>query len=99
MLQGLTRIEIGIEAARTAGFALFSFAVEQMKISGVVRGGELAAFAMAALVSACTISDTGLGPTRDAGSMASDLPQGAYGQGELAREHDAHVVHKTLRPR
>ena len=75
-MQGLTRIGIGTGQLVPPGFALFSLAVEQMKISGVVRGGELAAFAMAALVSACTISDTGLGPTRDAGSTVGVCPKG-----------------------
>ena len=49
-------------------FELFSAAVGQMKISSVAGRIKLASFVMAALVGACTVSDTGLGPARDASS-------------------------------
>ena len=42
-----------------------------MKISNVDRGSNLAALVMAALASACTVSETGLGPMPDAGSTGT----------------------------
>ncbi|HEX7509573.1 MAG TPA: hypothetical protein VF550_22575 [Polyangia bacterium] len=50
------------------GFDLFSPAVGLMSIISIVRGSSIAALLMAALASACSVSETGLGPMPDAGS-------------------------------
>lgn len=70
-------------AAALPGFELFSHSVGQMKISRIVRGEGLAVFALAGLVSACTVSDTGLGPVRDAGNVTGGVcPKGLTDKAE-----------------
>jgi hypothetical protein len=53
------------------GFELFSPVVGAMKICSVARRSHLVALVMAALASACAVSETGLGPTPDAGSAGT----------------------------
>jgi hypothetical protein len=52
-----------------------------MKICSVVRTGNLALFVIAAIASACTVSETGLGPTQDAGLTGTAIcPAGLTNQ-------------------
>jgi len=83
VLQGLmrpNRNRVWHRAAKVPRFELFSKVVGPMTISSVFRR-SLAALGMAAFANACSVSNTGLGPTPDAGATSAAIcPSGLTDQ-------------------